>query len=261
MSTNSTVYLMYHELEMPNRPLCQNEPGYVRYIVSATDFREQMQSLKSHARKGVNVTTALAEPSMSNVALTFDDGCETDLITAAPLLADLEFSATFYVTVGFLGQRGYMTRHQVRQLSDLGFEIGSHSLTHPYLSDLSDVELERELVDSKKQLEEMTGRPVVHFSCPGGRYDSRVALIARRGGYQSVTTSLVFANSRETDPFRLGRVAMMRGISLLQFQALSEGHGLLKIRAGDSLRALLKQVLGNSMYDRLRAQALEKSGR
>jgi peptidoglycan/xylan/chitin deacetylase (PgdA/CDA1 family) len=261
MSRDSVVYLMYHELELPNRPLCQSEPGYVRYIVSAADFRDQMQSLKSKGRKGISVSAALAEPLMRNVALTFDDGCETDLITAAPLLAEFGFSATFYVTVGFLGQRGYMTPSQVRQLCDRGFEIGSHSLSHPYLSDLANTELERELTDSKKKLEEMTGRPVVHFSCPGGRYDARVSRMAQTAGYQSVTTSQVFTNSRKTDPYGLGRVAIMRGTSLLQFQALSEGHGLLKIRTLDSCRAFLKRILGNTIYDRLRAQALDKSGR
>ena len=49
------VYLMYHELEIPGRPLCQTEPGYVRYILQATGFRAQMQSLKNAGLRGVNV--------------------------------------------------------------------------------------------------------------------------------------------------------------------------------------------------------------
>src|SRR5579864_1082344 len=189
------VYLMYHELELPNRPMCQNEPGYVRYVVSASDFVLQMQSLQKLGLRGKSVSEALADPESRGAVITFDDGCETDLITATPLLREFGFSGTFYVTVGFLDKRGYLSRCQLRELSDLGMEVGSHSMTHPYLPDLSNEELAREIAASKAELEQITGRPVHHLSCPGGRWDERVAIEARRSGYRSVSTSRVAANS------------------------------------------------------------------
>lgn len=257
MSPDEIVYLMYHELELPNRPLCQAEPGYVRYIVSAAAFREQMLLLQTAGRTGINVSEALARPRREAVAVTFDDGCETDLIAAVPVLAELGFSATFYITVGFLGKPGFLTRSQVRQLNDLGYEIGSHSWTHAYLSDLPDPELEYEISDSRRELEQMIGRPVSHFSCPGGRWNQRVAGSVQQAGYRSMTISRVSANTAQTNPFELGRVAMMRGTPIARFRELSEGRGLLKIRLTDSARGAVKRVLGNSLYDRVRSAALK----
>jgi peptidoglycan/xylan/chitin deacetylase (PgdA/CDA1 family) len=256
MSPDETVYLMYHELELPNRALCQADPGYVRYIVSANAFREQMLLLKTSGRTGINVGDALAHPRREAVAVTFDDGCETDLIAAAPILAELGFSGTFYITVGFLDKPGFLTRKQLRELSDLGYEIGSHSWTHPYLSDLPDPELEHEIAGSRRELEQMIGRPVWHFSCPGGRWNQRVARSVQQAGYRSMTISRVSANTAQTNPFELGRVAMMRGTPIARFQDLSEGRGLLKIRLTDSARGVVKRVLGNSFYDRVRSAAL-----
>jgi peptidoglycan/xylan/chitin deacetylase (PgdA/CDA1 family) len=253
------VYLMYHELELRGRPLCQNEPGYVRYIVSASDFRAQMQFLNDSGLRGMNVTTALENPDRGGVVITFDDGCETDLMSAAPMLREFGFDGTFYVTVGFLDKRGYLSRTQLRQLGDLGMEIGSHSMTHSYLTDLSQEQVTRQIADSKHILEQIIGRSIQHFSCPGGRWDRRVAETARQSGYRSVTTSRVAANSRRSDPFALGRVPVLRGTTLGTFEKQSKGHGLWELRLRHSVRTAAKVMLGNRVYDLLRAQILRKN--
>ena len=95
----------------------------------------------------------------------------------------------FYVTVDHLGKEGYLTKTELRELSDLGFEIGSHSLTHRHLNDLDAKEIRSELVDSKNVLEEITGKRVDHFSCPGGRVNALVTDVAVAAGYKSVATS------------------------------------------------------------------------
>ena len=86
------VFLMYHELELPDRPLCQSEAGYVRYILFAHDFLAQMEGLKLANWRGVSVTSALRFQDAHSVAITFDDGCETDLLTAVPILQKLHFN-------------------------------------------------------------------------------------------------------------------------------------------------------------------------
>ncbi|MDP9160200.1 MAG: hypothetical protein M3O09_08215, partial [Acidobacteriota bacterium] len=83
-STQHIVYLMYHELEVPQRPLCQSELGYVRYIVRESSFRAQMQRLPKMGYRGLSVPEALTSSTTPAVAITFDDGCETDLLVAAP---------------------------------------------------------------------------------------------------------------------------------------------------------------------------------
>src|SRR5208282_3763240 len=145
------AFLMYHELELAGRKLCQSEPGYVRYILPIDAFRSQMEWLQRSGFRGLSVGEALGYPADASVCITFDDGSETDLIAAAPVLREFGLRATFYLTAGFLGTPGYLSGEQVRDLDAEGFEIGCHSMTHAYLSDLTDAELKREIVDAKQK--------------------------------------------------------------------------------------------------------------
>lgn len=253
MGAGDLVYLMYHELELPNRSLCNSDSGYVRYVLAEPSFRSQMLWLKQAGWRGLSVGEALKAPVQPAVAITFDDGAETDLITAAQLLKELAYQATFYVTVGFLGKAGYLSCAQLRELSSLGFEIGCHSMTHCYLTDLDSAGLRREIVDAKQQLQQILGTPVKHFSCPGGRYNQRARNTARAAGYDSVATSRPQANSSSTNPLALGRVPILRHTALPDFQALCQGHGLWKLRFRGLGRETAKSLLGNFLYDRFRA--------
>lgn len=257
MAEPGTVFLMYHELELPGRPLCQSEPGYVRYILSEESFRSQMMWLAQGQWRGLSVSEALDCPTGKSVAITFDDGCETDLISAAPILKESGFCATFYVTAGFIGKRGYLSPAQVRELRESGFEIGCHSMTHAYLDDLDAAGLRVEIVDARKKLEQTIGEKVLHFSCPGGRFDERSLKLAREAGYLSFASSRTHSNCSEGDPYKLGRVAVLRGTDLTRFQRICTGRALWRMRASECARDAAKRALGNTVYDRLRALMLK----
>ncbi|MGI8497993.1 MAG: polysaccharide deacetylase family protein [Gemmatimonadaceae bacterium] len=251
------VILMYHELELPGRELCEEGTGYRRYVVAATDFRAQLARLGAGDARATSVSEALAAPpGPRSVAITFDDGCETDLITAAPALAERGYGATFYVTVGRVGRSGYLATRQVRELSDLGFEIGCHSLSHAYLPGLSPTRLEQEIGESKDSLEGLTGRPVIALSCPGGRWSRRVADAARARGYESVATSRIGTVSPNADPFDLPRVAIMRDMSASDVEAVTRAQGLRARWIRAAALDAAKRVLGDNTYERLRATAL-----
>jgi len=255
--TMPTVFLMYHEIELPNRKFCQSEPGYVRYVISIDEFRAQMSAIRESGLRGVSLSVAL---SFSNpaVALTIDDGCETDLLAIAPVLKQFGYGATFYITAGLLGKPGYMSTSQLRELSALDFEIGSHTMTHTCLSDLDEAGLHREIADSKVMLEDIIGKPVEHFSCPGGRYDSRAITVAKKAGYRSVANSNPRANSASTDRFALGRVAITRDLSTAAFQKLCRGQMLWMLGLRVGLRDSAKRLLGNTAYDRARSALLKR---
>ena len=252
----STVFLMYHELELPGRRLCQNDPGYVRYIISADEFSAQMQQVRELGLCGVSVSDALKvdEPA---VCITFDDGCETDLISAAPILKEFGFGATFYVVAGFIGKPGYLSIPQLRELQAQGFEVGCHSMSHPYLPDLNEAGLQREIADAKTMLEQMLGAQVRHFSCPGGRYDERVVSIAKQSNYVSVATSVPRANTAATDPFTLARVAIIREMKIPEFSRICRGQLLWKAGLAMGARDRIKKILGNRLYDRVRGLLLK----
>src|SRR6266852_6031366 len=197
MSSSRIVFLMYHELEIAGRKLCQSEPGYVRYILPLETFRRQMAWIKESGWRGLNVGEALRYPAEPGVCITFDDGCETDLIAAAPMLREFGLNATFYLTAGFLGTPGYLTTTQVR-----------------------------EVVDAKLQIEAIVGHPIEHFSCPGGRYDQHTLHMARHAGFTTVANSKFYANSSRTSPYELGRVAVLRDLTIEEFGAIYHGRGL-----------------------------------
>jgi peptidoglycan/xylan/chitin deacetylase (PgdA/CDA1 family) len=259
MASRGIVCLMYHELELPGRALAQVEPGYVRYILTETTFRSQVDWLRNNGWRGLNVGQALTYPAEKSVAITFDDGCETDLVAAAPILLGAGFQATFYVTAGFLDKPGYMSTAQLHQLSSLGFQIGCHSMTHPYLNDVGPNALHREIVEARSRLQDVTGSTVEHFSCPGGRYDDRAIALVKHAGYCSLATSRTSANSASTDPFSLGRVAVMRTTELTTFERICTGEALWKMRLAESARGSARRMLGNTLYDRVRSSLLGHS--
>ncbi|HLZ39510.1 MAG TPA: polysaccharide deacetylase family protein [Candidatus Sulfotelmatobacter sp.] len=253
---SGVVFLMYHELESPGRPLCQTESGYVRYVLRVSDFREQIELLRNKGWRGVSVSEAVRTFPEKAVAITFDDGSETDLLYAAPLLREMKFGGTFYITAGFLGKSGYLSPTQLRELAGMGFEIGCHSMTHAYLTDLNDTDLHREIAEAKTRLEQILGTVVEHFSCPGGRYNRRVSDVARNAGYRTVSTSQIRMNSHASDRFALGRIAIMRSVSLHEFERICQGRNFWLRNLQMQLRSASRKLLGNSAYERLRAAAL-----
>src|ERR1700730_5712458 len=153
------VYLMYHELQVPGRELCQDFRGHLQYAVRQGELSIQLRYLKDNHWQGTSVSEALSGPNRTTptVGITFDDGSETDLISAAPLLNEVGFNATFYIIVGWLGRPGYLSLAQLRELADSGFEIGCHSMNHRYLTNLSESELNVEITEAKARLEQILG--------------------------------------------------------------------------------------------------------
>ncbi len=100
------------------------------------------------------------------------------------------------------------------------------------------------------------GKRVRSFSCPGGRYDERLAPLAAEAGYDSVTTSRVVQNDHARRHELLGRVAVMRDTDASGFAAMIEGRGFAAQQRKESILAAAKAVLGNTLYQKLRAGLL-----
>jgi peptidoglycan/xylan/chitin deacetylase (PgdA/CDA1 family) len=131
------------------------------------------------------------------VAITFDD-CYGDNFRAARVLADEGLPASFFVPTAFVGTDNVfdwdrrlprrlpnLTWAQVQLISRMGFEIGSHSVTHPNLARFSAERTWRELYDSRTTLEDRLGRAVHWFAYPfGGRSNfpaERLPLVKEAG--------------------------------------------------------------------------------
>jgi len=248
--TTGIVYLMYHELDLPGWQPCKAFVRHHRYTVAQSDFRRQILGLKDRNWRGMSVSEALADskPALPGVAITLDDGSETDLIGAAPVLKESSCNATFYVVVGWLGRPGFLSSAQVRELADLGFEIGCHSMTHACLSELGPAELHVEMTDAKAKLEDILGRRVDHFSAPGGFWNRRLAQMAMDAGYRSAATSRPGVNLRSADPLSLARVVVMRDTSPHDFERICMGKHLLVRKTREAALRVPKRLLGYSRY-------------
>jgi peptidoglycan/xylan/chitin deacetylase (PgdA/CDA1 family) len=252
MRADEFVILMYHELAAAGRPACESTPGYLRYVLTEEEFRVQLRALAEIGLKGVSLSAALATSSPAgSVVLTFDDGTASDRATAAKLLADFGFGATFFIVPGFLGRPGYLSAAEVRELSDAGQEIGSHSMRHDLLTRLPPRLLLEDLVRSKEQLEAICGRPVENLSCPAGRWSPGVASAAREAGYTAVATSRIGINGSSTSRYRLARLPVRRGTSSRSVTRWSRGEGLAVARFRGALFGGVRALLGDGLYQRL----------
>jgi len=113
-----------------------------------------------------------------------------------------------------------LTWEQVRSMQRGGVAFGAHTMTHPVISRLSRPEMEWEIAESKRLLEERLGAPVRHFAFPFGKHEecgeSAVAILAR-GGFKSAATTEWGLNSPGTHPFYLRRVQIGETTSLAMF--------------------------------------------
>jgi peptidoglycan/xylan/chitin deacetylase (PgdA/CDA1 family) len=162
------------------------------------------------------------------------------------------FIAYFFILASKVGRPGYMDWQQIKELSDYGMIIGSHGMTHRIMTELSEEELNQEIVDSKKILEENLKQTINYFSIPRGFYDKRIINKAKQAGYQAVFTS----NVCERRGFKIGRIPVMGDWDLEYFiQVVNKGYSL-KDNSREVIKACLKRILGTRGYDVLRTRML-----
>ena len=195
--TGMSVVLLYHRIGPPK--LASLVAG--QYVAPRL-FRHQLDYLT--ARGWVCKSLGeIGEAGEKAFAVTFDDGYLSVYEHAVPILRQRGMTATLFVVADTIGginvwdhkagdlKEKMMSAEQIRELVASGFEIGSHTLTHPHLTELDDDQLARELRESKSKIEEITGSEVVSFSYPYGDCDARVLAAAAEAGYKyGVTTRL-----------------------------------------------------------------------
>lgn len=172
--------------------------------ISPTEFEEQIRWLAAN-RDVVELPTALEgldrsfRPPRGTVALTFDDGFAGVAEHAVPVLERYGVHATIFVVADTLTAGGRevdwvdtppthrplqtLTRDQVLDLRDRGFGIGSHSLAHHVLTELSSEACLRDLRTSREILEDLLEEPVRTLAYPRGRHDEMVRGAAARAGF------------------------------------------------------------------------------
>ena len=121
------------------------------YALSPEEFRAHLMAVAPHARRTIPVGMVPGELGGGFFCLTFDDGSASDYTEAFPVLHELGMRATFFIVPTLVGTPGYVTWPQLREMVAAGMEIGSHSMTHPFLHRLDADGVRREFGDSKDE--------------------------------------------------------------------------------------------------------------
>jgi len=191
--------------------------------------REQLESqLRSLLRRGYRPVSAAhaVEQRGRLLHVTFDDAYRS-VVETLPLLHELGVPATIFACTGYARDGRAFDVPELREdaaadpaafatldwpalraAASAGVEIGSHTVTHPHLPQLSDAELDRELRDSRAELEDELGRPCRHLAYPYGDEDDRVRNAARRAGYDAAFA--VDPRRGRGDRFAVPRLAVYR---------------------------------------------------
>ena len=127
--------------------------------------------------------------SRDDVRITFDDGNESDVQLALPVLVERGLRAEFFLVAGRLGQPGYVGCADVASLIEARMTIGSHGMAHRSWRGLTEPVLHEELVRARDALSTLVGTRIHSAACPFGAYDRRVLGHLHRMGYTRVYSS------------------------------------------------------------------------
>lgn len=189
-----------------------------RFAVSIDDFRTQVQLLAGMGCVSLDDIRTNARGAHGRVAITFDDGLESDFTIAFPLLQEQGLVSHFFINTANVGLPGYMNWEQIRQLCRAGMRIGSHSHRHISLTEANDNLLVSELTRSRDILENELGTRVSWLAAPYGLVNARLVRVAEQTGYTGVCTSRCWP-ARE-GAYTIPRVAISRSTSIPEFRSL-----------------------------------------
>lgn len=227
---NRARILAYHSISSQRTDL---------YAIHPHQFERHMQILKTNEMVVVSLPELVDRMQRrlslrKLVVITFDDGYEDFMEYALPVLQEYDLPATVFVPVAMLGKKSswsrlapnaqIMSASQVEQLLEQGYSIGSHSLTHSQLPQLSESSLAEEMLRSRDWLQSNLGLTWIAFAYPFGAFGTRESQMAQMAGYRcAVGFGGLWGNGPETSLFELNRDAIIHGYGERNFLQLLGG--------------------------------------
>lgn len=230
-----TVVLGYHAVS-------ENWPDSL--AVPPENLRRQVRWLLDRGYEGTTFYDAVMSPAPTRrFAITFDDGFRSVFAEGFPVLESLGVPATVFTNISLVdaeeihvgpslthwigGPHEHELRSatwdELRELAAAGWEIGAHSVTHPLLTQLDDTDLDWELTESRRRMEQELGRPCRTMAYPSGDVDARVAAAAGRAGFELAAT-LPRRLPVKRDPLMWPRISISRHDTMARFRVkLSPG--------------------------------------
>lgn len=184
--------LVYHHIGTPPARMTSAEKSF---FITPEWFEKHLQYLQQNNFRTVRFSdvaayfehgTPLPIPEGARpVIISFDDGWKNTVETALPLVQKYNMAGTLFVPTKLvgMGNGSRMTWEDIEKLRDSGWEIGSHTLWHPYLS--KSLKARAEIFDSKKILEEKLGIEITTFAYPFGDSNGKIEALVKEAGYKT----------------------------------------------------------------------------
>lgn len=214
--------LMYHQIGENPQPY-----DYSRFV-TPENFEEQMKYLKEAGYTPINFDEIYNIKNIKKpIIISFDDGYDNNII-AYNILRDLRDEtfkpkATIFMVGNQIDTNGFLSLEQIKEMSNSGIiSIQSHTMTHPFFNDsqsIGNIDLVKEIKDSKFLLEGVTGKPVTAIAYPYGSYNNNVMDEVKRYYDFAVTTKPGIANTNDSH-FELKRVRISFTTTLEDFKKL-----------------------------------------
>ncbi|WP_210463463.1 polysaccharide deacetylase family protein [Rufibacter roseolus] len=181
------------------------------YIVKPHEFRAQMKMLADSGYHTIlpdqlqdYLTKGTPLPSKP-IMLTFDDTKLDQYTVAKPELDKYGFKGVFFIMTVSIGRPNYMTKEQIKELSDAGHVIGSHTYDHHNVKKYEGKDWITQIEKPTKQLEAITGKPIKYFAYPFGLWRPEAIPELKKRGFDA---AYILATKRDPqDPlFTIRRI-------------------------------------------------------
>lgn len=222
---NKARVLMYHSISEHKVKEKHN-----KWRVKPEDFEKQIDWFFKKGWTSYTITelSNLKEISNKSFVITFDDGFEDNYINAFPILKKYNFKATIYLVpnettnhweinnTSYLSN--FLNEEQIRIMQESGLiEFGAHTLSHVNLSTINKDELEKEIYESKKEVEKLINKECESFAYPYGKFDDKIIKVVKQAGYKNATVVKRGLFKKNDDPFTIKRLGILGSESFIDF--------------------------------------------
>jgi peptidoglycan/xylan/chitin deacetylase (PgdA/CDA1 family) len=252
-----TVTYLYHEVTDDPSSTGFQGPGALPYKHGVAEFAKNLDAIARSGMTPSRVDELDLSSDASFLLLTFDDGGKSALHISRELDAR-GWRGHFFVTTKFIDDPNFLTRAEVRDIHDRGHVIGAHSHAHPvpFYSQTRE-RLRSEWQTSTSILSDITGKPTVTASVPGGDVDAVVQETAAEAGIQYLFTSEpTYTPWRAGGLTNFGRVYPLAGTSVARVAAYTRLEGFRR----DMTKRVVKRV-GRKALGPLYRLVIERSFR